>query len=741
MKLFYKRPLCLILCIMLGGFCFSVNAKQTLSIAIASVSLGFLISIFVFKNIIPSRIIFTRICIILFIIAILLGMLFNYTFFPDEHYGKEVQIEGVIVDADHTSASYSLVTVKTVKINEKRDTHRLSVIASKDTISGLNVGDKITAKITITSIREDEYKSFYISNGISAAVDEINEITVNERNTKTIGAIFSSMRLKVCDRLRNLTNKRTGDFLSALLTGERSAVDPAISLSFSRTGTTHILALSGAHLVILSYALSLVLKSLGLRKRIGTIVTAVAVTFYVPFTGMSSSVTRAGVMLLISSLIFLVERRSDGPTTLMLSVFLIVLAQPFAIYDISLWLSALATLGLILLSSLLKRRGKRERLPRRMWKAFVTASLASVFAISASFIISLLFFDGFSTLALPATLVISILTEALMYISLLALICGRIIPLGKLLISLSNLTFEVADWLSSFEYAYITFDFVLIKIIAIILIVAFMYLLLFSTKNHRRLSILVLTVIFLALNTVGIAQSAIVKNQDGVIFYSDERCNVITVRSDGEYSVIASGGGNGKDFVAVNAAGIDKITAIDQLIIPSYTYYSNDFILSTVSKIRVVKLMLPAPITYDEFERASFITELIKDFDTEIAYFYDGDEISLGKAYFKSVSHSQAASQRLYNSFTVSMGDDLLLYISADAVIDSYVATRDVIGLATTVIVGGTRHAEQKVISLMPTCAKKIILGGGFTLSNESLKFAKEKGASVIYADTPTKIN
>ena len=741
MKLFYKRPLCLILCIMLGGFCFSVGIGTVPAICVASAAVGFLIAILVFKNIIQSRRIFAIICLVAIAISILLGTVFNIVFYPTDCYDKEVEFTGEVIYSDHTNSSYSTVVIKTETIDQRSDVHRIMISDSKEELSGLNVGDRLSGQVKVLPLRDNDTRSYYLSLGYSARGDELTAINVTERNSRTARIFFSEIRGNVCDSLRNLTDKRVGDFLSALLTGERVVVDPAISLSFYRTGTTHILALSGAHLVILAYAVSLILKLFNLGKRVRTVVTALAVAFYVPFTGMSASVTRAGVMLLISSLIFLLARRSDGPTTLSLSLFLIIAVQPFAVFDIALWLSALATLGLLLLSSLLNKRGKKGKLPQRVLKAFTCASLASVFAISASVIISLIFFDSFSVLALPVTLILSIMTEVLIYLSLFGLIFGSIIPIKPLLLFLANATFDVTEYFSRFEYALVPFDFLLVRIISVALLISFIVILLFIGKKHRKISLFIITGIFILMNTVGIAQSAIVKHRDISIYNPDERCNILSVRSNGEYTVIATGSSKNSLYDIVNTAGADRITRIDRLIFPSYTYYTVDVVKNTVSEVLVDVLMLPTPKTTEEYDYALLISDYLSTFDTRISFIDDGDSVSLGDSVFTLHSHTQPSSSKLLVSYSIKKNDTLLLYLSAHCIENDFDPAPDVFKNADVIIVGGERYAEYRVLDIMPAGAGTVILGARYQLSTEAEAFLKENGVSVEITDTPMIID
>ena len=726
---------------MLGGFCFSVNSATVTTIVTAAVSFVFLGAILCFRHLLRGKHIITSIATIAFIISLLLGFLFNSLYFPHKYYGKEVSVEALVTEADYTEKSYSTLTIKTSKIDSKSAIHSIPFTCGKDELAGVNVGDKITATVTFSEIDDDDNKTYWLSKGYSADGDEINNVTVISRGNKTLDIFFAEMRCDVCDRIRNVSDKTTGDFLSALLTGERTVTPPSVKLSFARTGTTHILALSGAHLVILAYAISLLLKLFPINNKIRTAIIALAVIFYVYFTGMSASVVRSGVMLLISSVIYLLAHKSDGPTTLALSVALIICMEPNAIFDIALWLSAFATLGLLFLSSVMKKPENDAPIPKKLLHSLLTAILASVFAISASTVISFFFFDSFSVLAVPTTLALSFLTEALIYLTLLGMIFGSIIPFNPLLVWLTELCFDIADWFSRFEHALISYDFVFVRILSVLLILGFFSLLIFSDKRMQKVTVVAITVLFVLMNGVGLIQSTVNKNEDAIIYTSGDNANAVTVKSDGECSLILAGGGKYDKYSTVSVANGEKLTYIDRLVIPSYTYYTYDTVLTTVANIYVDTLYLPAPMVLDEIDTAYAIEDLLEEFDTDIVYFELGEQLSLGRCTFTLHAISQPASSNRYNAYSVTDGDTVVLYMSPDCFDSLFNPAMEEFNTADVIIVGGKKNADKTTLSMAPKGVKTVILGGNYRLSDETESYFNKKGVSVKYTDTPIEIN
>ena len=101
------------------------------------------------------------------------------------------------------------------------------------------------------------------------------------------------------------------------------------------------------HLAILAAAIFGIFRLLRLNKRLSYVFVMLFTLFYMLLTGMPSSVMRAGLMVIISSLLFIFATTSDSLTNLLLSFFIIILIEPYAIYDLSLLLSAFATFGII----------------------------------------------------------------------------------------------------------------------------------------------------------------------------------------------------------------------------------------------------------------------------------------------------------------------------------------------------------------------------------------------------------
>ena len=171
---------------------------------------------------------------------------------------------------------------------------------------------------------------------------------------------------------------RVSGFLTAELTGDKSAMDDGDYLAMQETGLAHLFAVSGLHCAFLVTLLALLISR---RQRLLCAVTIPLLLFYMVMVGMSPSVVRACIMQIFLLIAPLFRRGSDPLTSLAAALLVILLCNPFAAASVSLQLSFSATLGMVLLSprlyKLLTGWYKGKCRPLRAALCFVAANLAA----------------------------------------------------------------------------------------------------------------------------------------------------------------------------------------------------------------------------------------------------------------------------------------------------------------------------------------------------------------------------
>ncbi len=136
--------------------------------------------------------------------------------------------------------------------------------------------------------------------------------------------------------------------MQAMLLGERLRIPASLKDVFAKTGTTHILAISGLNVGIVVAVLFLLFRMVPGPASLTYGLTMVFIILYVFLTGASPSVVRAGLMSVVFLISFLIERETDSLNTLAFAAFLLLLFDPENIFDIGFQLSFMSVLTILL---------------------------------------------------------------------------------------------------------------------------------------------------------------------------------------------------------------------------------------------------------------------------------------------------------------------------------------------------------------------------------------------------------
>ncbi|MCR5207191.1 MAG: ComEC/Rec2 family competence protein [Eubacterium sp.] len=196
------------------------------------------------------------------------------------------------------------------------------------------------------------------------------------------------LRNDIIETLVNSIRLDMGAFSAGLVTGDKYYLPYALKNSFVLAGASHILAVSGLHLSVITGAICFILKKLGAGQRITAAAVISASLFYMALAGFSHSVVRAGIMVIcvFGALIF--KRRADTLNSLGIAVFIICL-NPFAVTDAGAVLSVLSVLSLVLLYPYLCSKlgfvsEKLSTVKRAALKPFASALKALIHSVMIS---------------------------------------------------------------------------------------------------------------------------------------------------------------------------------------------------------------------------------------------------------------------------------------------------------------------------------------------------------------------
>jgi len=169
-----------------------------------------------------------------------------------------------------------------------------------------------------------------------------------------------------------------GAALEALLLGEDGRLDPRTVLSLQETGLYHLFAISGSHIAIVTFLLFGLLRLFRLRRAPANLVLIALLIFYTLLVEGSPSVLRASFMTLAYLVGRLLWKDVRILNTISFSAFVLLLANPFDVFDAGFQLTFAATLAIILFAPRII-----QRLPRLPLKAgeLTALSLSAILGV------------------------------------------------------------------------------------------------------------------------------------------------------------------------------------------------------------------------------------------------------------------------------------------------------------------------------------------------------------------------
>jgi competence protein ComEC len=146
--------------------------------------------------------------------------------------------------------------------------------------------------------------------------------------------------------------------LTGILLGVETGIPADLMDDFSATGTTHIIAISGFNMTIVSAIFAGLAQRL-FDKRRAVWVAMAGVAIYTVFVGASAAVVRAALMGIIYLWACYLGRGTYAPASIAAAAFGMTLWDPDVLWDVGFMLSFAATAGLVLYTEPLTRGFER----------------------------------------------------------------------------------------------------------------------------------------------------------------------------------------------------------------------------------------------------------------------------------------------------------------------------------------------------------------------------------------------
>ncbi|TSC53136.1 MAG: Uncharacterized protein LiPW39_433 [Parcubacteria group bacterium LiPW_39] len=215
---------------------------------------------------------------------------------------------------------------------------------------------EITGQLKMPKSAEDfDYQKYLAKDDIHSVIyyPEIKLVAAHQGNFVKEKLFW--LKNKFENSISQILVEPQSALLDGLLLGEKRGFSQELMNDFGRTGTTHIIALSGYNITIIAFSLIGLFNFFMLRRTVSFWLAVAAIVLFVVMTGASASVVRAAVM----GILILVARQSSRlysiRNALVFAGALMIWLNPKVLtFDLGFQLSFAATWGLIYIAPILQ---------------------------------------------------------------------------------------------------------------------------------------------------------------------------------------------------------------------------------------------------------------------------------------------------------------------------------------------------------------------------------------------------
>ncbi len=743
MGLFYRRPLCLFCALFIATSVILGYAKYKYSIGVlAAMALAALIFALLFLLVKKRQAVFMfcLLCACAVLLSVLCGSLrMAYREKQAEALIGKREVEVSVTDVEYSSDYTSVYTVRIDKVNGEATHIKAQLVCAFK--CDFKVGDCVAANVQLKDISESTEGNTDADTQLLIMLNEPDGASVLrfdytlplwraifERNGLSV--VIYSARSFICERLDTLLGKDFSGLAKGFLLGERSGISTEEIRDFRRTGLSHIFAVSGMHIAVLLGGLNYILRKLFLHRYARMAVVAAASLPMLALTGFALSAWRSVLMLWIAYICFVLSEDTDMPTSLFISIALIILVSPNAVYDIGMWLSFFATLGLVTVYPMLEAKLPYPqkgimKIPLKIARAalliFIMTLVCNVFILPLQWYI----FGELSVMSVIANIPLSPLSTAFMLCTLVLVIFGSVPFVGEACVftvrALCSLIQSIVGTLSKPDFATVSLRYPFATVLVVLFAISFFVLLIVRLK--RKWLILVPALSFAVLFSVCVVAVNISKPQE-MTYYKSDTQGVMAISSRGHLALVDMSGGSYywysqalQNAAENGAVTVDKIvfTKITKTHISSMDYFLRSNIIR--------EIYIPVPQNDEQRQNALLLAALADECGTD-SYLYIGTDVMEldGIEFVADVLYEE---NKTYTSVFVSSGEEMFGY--TDALIfdgENDVRLNSILSKCDTLLIGSKEEISAPYLPNVSSSTKVVYL------SEQVYKYSRRAGKS-----------
>ncbi|MFH1966474.1 MAG: ComEC/Rec2 family competence protein [Patescibacteria group bacterium] len=371
-------------------------------------------------------------------------------------YNQEINFIGIITGEPEQRINQQKFEFKSEEIQGK-------ILITTEIYPEYQYGDKleIFGKLTEPTVFDDfDYQAYLAKDKIYLTIyyPSIKLIEQNQGNW-FFGKVFNFK-----DKLRKVIEQTLlppqSSILKAVFLGDRFGLSNQLKEKLNISGTRHIVAISGMHMIIMTQILLFLGLGIGLWRSQVFYFVLILLVLYIIMIGAPASAVRAGIMAGLLLIAQKIGRLRSADRTVIFAATIMLLFNPLLLKsDVGFQLSFAATLSIIYLKPIFDKKTSKWPNPWRL-KDILTMTLA---AQLGTLPILIFHFGRLSLISPIANILIVPILSFIMIGGMILIFFGLIwLPLGKIIVwpiwFLLTYLVKVVNYLSSVPLATIDFN-------------------------------------------------------------------------------------------------------------------------------------------------------------------------------------------------------------------------------------------------------------------------------------------
>ncbi len=263
------------------------------------------------------------------------------------------------------------------------------------------------------------------------------------------GELFAQIKAQLKSGLSENMSEEGEAILSAMLLGDKSELTSEIKLDYCAAGLSHLLAISGMHVLLIGSLIYTALLKLRCKLALASAASVILILTYCIFTGGRESALRAGIMFAIMHVGRRTLKSYDALSAISLTGIIILLIRPMALFRAGFQLSFAAAAGITLIYPAIS-------IMERLTKRPVFKKLLSYFAVwlsvnLATFPIILYYYYELPLYSLITNMIFVPLMGVVLILGLFGMLAGIALPaMARILLFIPDIFLNLQNTIGKF---------------------------------------------------------------------------------------------------------------------------------------------------------------------------------------------------------------------------------------------------------------------------------------------------